>query len=205
VKIHQRLNAPIAVLVLLSFLTAAHAGSEEVLKDSPSSSSTKSSQFFERIQDGDTEAVRSMIAAGTGPNVPNPDDATGATALQAALGNIEIMQALIAAGANLNAVNRDGNSALMLATDSNLTESAKVLVNAGADVNLRNHKRYTPLINAVTRGNQEVVKLLLAHKAEINAETAEGRTALMVAYENGSFEMVQLLMDASANEKIRSK
>ena len=60
--------------------------------------------------------------------------------ITAGRGKTEAMKALIDAGANVNAKNNIGSTALMWAADYGHAEAIKVLLNAGADVNIRNNR-----------------------------------------------------------------
>ena len=53
-------------------------------------------------------------------------------------GSVEAVKALIEAGADVNAVNRDEKTALMFATSEGSVEAVKALIEAGADVNAVN-------------------------------------------------------------------
>jgi ankyrin repeat protein len=69
--------------------------------------------------------------------------------LAAADGRIEIVRALIAAGANLNAQTEESASALFLAAERSRLEIVDVLLRAGADPNLAFKGRFTPLMAAM--------------------------------------------------------
>ena len=56
--------------------------------------------------------------------------------LAARRNNFEAVKLLVDHGAELNSVNREGDSALILATMSTAYESVKCLVDGGADLNI---------------------------------------------------------------------
>ncbi len=56
-------------------------------------------------------------------------------------GNLPQVQAILAQGANIDAIDRDGTTALMFASQQGYTEIVRVLKDAGANLNLR-RKRY---------------------------------------------------------------
>ena len=76
----QRFSTRSIILILLALLTAASAGSEEVRKGPEQSpGSLKAKEFFESIEEGNGEAVRSMklcwaqgLETGTTPAHPPP-------------------------------------------------------------------------------------------------------------------------------------
>lgn len=73
------------------------------------------------------------------------------------------------AGANPNAVDAKGNSAVHIAAINNHAELIPLLVAAGANVNLRNPHNLTPLLEAVWDENRcEVVEALVKAGADTN-------------------------------------
>jgi len=53
--------------------------------------------------------------------------------------NIEMVQLLIAAGANVNIQDKDGYTPLLLAVDNNSVEIARILIGAGTDLHIKNN------------------------------------------------------------------
>ena len=77
-----------------------------------------------------------------------------------------ILNALIAAGANVNAREVTfRKTALMLAIEKGHAEAVKALIAAGADVNARDSKHNTALTLARARGQAGTVDALIASGA----------------------------------------
>jgi WD40 repeat protein/uncharacterized protein YecT (DUF1311 family) len=92
--------------------------------------------------------------------------------------NRDILQA---AEADVNAKDKDGNTALMSASrNGNIAEVRKLLA-AKADVNATDNKGNTALMLASRTFYVEIVRELLAAKADVNARNKDGATALMLA------------------------
>ena len=90
--------------------------------------------------------------------------------------------ALLAAGADVNHVDRWGSTVLMAAARNGHTEIVAALLAAGADVNYVDHQGNTALIAAARNGYTEVVTVLLAAGADVNYVHEDGgETALMAA------------------------
>jgi ankyrin repeat protein len=88
--------------------------------------------------------------------------------------------ALIAAGADIKARDKDGATALMGATID--TDCVKLLIAQGADVNARDNNGKTVIMHlALPVTNPSVAKLLVASGADVNARDNDGKTALMWA------------------------
>ena len=97
-----------------------------------------------------------LIATGCGsPSSPSGEDFVTA----AANGDTATVQALLDAGADVNAKNNEGVTALMWAAGVGGTDAVQVLLDAGADVNAK-HKSGTALVWAQKKGHTEVVEIL---------------------------------------------
>lgn len=88
----------------------------------------------------------------------------------------DIALTLIEAGANLDAQNRDGNTALLRAACENRAELASVLIKVGAKLDVQNHDGYTALILARRRDNKAIVDLLRTAGADPSLVTRLGTT-----------------------------
>jgi ankyrin repeat protein len=120
-------------------------------------------------------------------------------------GMLADVQDALNGGADVNAKNAFGVTALMMASYGGYTlgryaEVVKLLLDKGADVNVRNNKGETALMEASHYGNAEVVKLLLAKGADINVKNSIGKTALDVAKYTNRTEIVGILERAGAKK-----
>ena len=95
----------------------------------------------------------------------------------------EIMSLLLAKGADVNFLGRDGETPLM---EANSAEKVKLLVTRGAQVNTTDKAGRTALMHAVDRGDVEVVEALLQAGADASVVNQEGATALMYALQEPS-------------------
>jgi esterase/lipase superfamily enzyme len=114
-------------------------------------------------------------------------------------GDTAKVEQLLEQGADVNAKDKNGKTALMNAAFNGHTGSAMVLLEAGADVNAKDKNGWTALIEAVNGGHTETVKALMDAGADVNAKEDEyGMTALTVAAEKGHAEIVEILKQAGA-------
>ena len=89
---------------------------------------------------------------------------------------------LVRKGADLEARNNEGATALMFYCGHNSELIKKALIEAGANVNVRDDEGMTPLINAAAYGELEAVRALIQANSDVNVYTAEQRkTPLMFA------------------------
>jgi ankyrin repeat protein len=80
--------------------------------------------------------------------------------LAAIVGNLVIVKALIENGADVNALNWQYATPLIIATTSNHVAVAQELLSQGADPEVRNAYTFTAMYKAVSRGNMEMIQLL---------------------------------------------
>ena len=106
--------------------------------------------------------------------------------------NLECEQCLIEAGADVEARDQDGYTALM--TDSRL---AALLLRKGANVNAAMKDGTTALICHAMNGDESVCRFLLDHGADVNASQG-GRTALYFAAQGGDAAIVGMLLKHGA-------
>lgn len=187
---------------------------------------------------GHTDTVNVLLSQGAEIDSP---DALGITPLQAAImgareeiverrpdtaaewrrvvqhENVEIVELLIAEGADVNKANSQGMAALHLAAESGRAEITKQLLERGADVAARDSYGFTPLMVAayymagelverqgdwykvVRHDNQEVAALLIEAGAEIDARTEDGASAVFFAAAEGQIDVVDLLVAEGAD------
>ncbi len=105
------------------------------------------------------------------------------------------VEALLAAGANVNAAQPDGMTALHWAAYRGDVETAQELVRAGADVTAENRYNVTPLTPACIDGNGAMVELLLEAGADADTASSGGETVLMLAARTGEIGPVRALLE----------
>lgn len=76
-------------------------------------------------------------------------------------GHVEVIRALVEAGADVDAEDRDGDRAAHHAAFGDEPAALRALAGAGADLSARNRRRQTPLHIAVNKGHLGVVRTLL--------------------------------------------
>ena len=114
----------------------------------------------------------------------------------------DIVQRALANGANANAIDRAGSTALILATmvDPEIVEIVELLIEHGADVNATDDDRRTALMFASEKGDIEIVKILLANGANVDAIDDYNETAFMISTKNGHDEIAKLLLPTELYE-----
>ena len=109
-------------------------------------------------------------------------------------GDTTMVLGLLKAGANLNAQDERGRTAVMAATQANKVATVKALVEAGADINIRDNRLDNPFLYAGAEGLLEVLKVLVPAKPNTKIYNRFGGTALIPACERGHVEVVEFLL-----------
>lgn len=105
---------------------------------------------------------------------------------------------LIKKGADVNAVNQDGTTALICRAEDGDASGCRFLLDHGADVNHISRYGCTALMFAAADGNVAIVNILLQHGANVNANAGQGYTALMAAARCGKCTTMQTLLQRGA-------
>jgi ankyrin repeat protein len=104
------------------------------------------------------------------------------------------LEALLKEGADVDAPQVDGMTALHHATYHDDLKTVELLVHAGAKVKVANRYGVTPISLACTNGNAAIIELLLASGADVDASLPGGETPLMTAARTGVLSAVKVLL-----------
>ena len=102
-----------------------------------------------------------------------------------------------------NLQNKDGETALMLASARGHADAVGTLLNVGADPDIRNNLGRTALMTAVDNERKDVVRALLKAKADPDIQSGEGHTALMYAAADRNHETLMALLNAGADANLQ--
>lgn len=114
-------------------------------------------------------------------------------------GNLQIMQMLIDAGADVNCTDGKGQSPLFYAIQGQNTQVVALLLKQGADVHITNDQKETALLQATKYNNLDIVKLLVENGADVNHQSKDAESALMFCAGAGFMDMVKYLVENGAD------
>jgi len=100
-------------------------------------------------------------------------------------------------GANVNAVDQDGYSALILSACFGNFKAMQLLLSYGANIDYVSNDGCTALVVAVQGGNAQIVRTLLRHKAKV--DVPGGSAPQFFAAQEGYNEILRLLAKAGAD------
>jgi len=106
---------------------------------------------------------------------------------------------LVKDGADVNATESNGTTALHWAVYNNDLPLVKALIAEGADVNAVNRYGSTPMSEAATVGDYDVVKALLDAGADVDSPNEHNQTTLMIVVRSDNVETAKLLIERGAD------
>ncbi|CAL4094831.1 unnamed protein product, partial [Meganyctiphanes norvegica] len=131
---------------------------------------------------GDLDSVNNILARGTDPNWRNPDR-PNETALHIASGenNLAVVKALLAGGADIDALNESGRTPIKYAVFEGYLDIVKTLIAANANLGISTNNKgwgegYTALHIAARRNKPDVAKLLLEAGSDNRKQDIDGDT-----------------------------
>jgi ankyrin repeat protein len=155
---------------------------------------------------GHRSIVNILLAAGANPNLLSDDNGLGAgmTALMLAAGSFfssnrkQVMQLLIAGGADINQLGAGGKTAIMYAAlaGSGYADCVEIAIAAGADLDLRDDRGHTVLSSVAAAENYPMFNLLM----QAGASTAGLESIQLIqAAGAGNIDRVQSLLATKVN------
>ncbi|MGV7221479.1 MAG: ankyrin repeat domain-containing protein [Nitrospinales bacterium] len=164
---------------------------------------SRSKRLTKAIKDQNLDRVNRLIRRGV--DLKGTPGELPPLALAADLGHGKILDALIRAGADVNAIGPNGANALYKAVEKNRTFIVRKLIKAGSEINFKDDKGATLLAIAAKHGNAKTLRPLIKAGADVNGarlyltESPVYRTPLMVAAKNDQPISVIVLLNSKAN------
>jgi hypothetical protein len=110
-----------------------------------------------------------------------------------------VIKYLLMGGVDVDAQNREGRTALMIAAKEGDFESIALLRSYNASLDIRDNSGDTALIQAVAHGHANIVEFLIQHGADVNTRDLGGRTLLILATLSKNLTLIKYLCDHGAD------
>ena len=162
-------------------------------------------KFLEAVRKRNDADLQKLFEQG-GPNLVNTRDQTSLDTglhIAARQKNLRYITFLIAAGANVNLRNSNGETALVIASNLGFIEAVPALIAAGARIDESNSTGETPLITAVHNRSIAMMRMLLLAGADPDRTDNSGRSAR--DYAKLDVKSVSLLAEIKASAKPKPK
>ncbi|MHC4943207.1 MAG: ankyrin repeat domain-containing protein [Planctomycetota bacterium] len=161
-------------------------------------------EIHDAARDGDAARINSILEKD--PKLLNLRNERDATALHFACdgGHVGIVEMLIEKGADLHALDVDGDTPLHWAAYAGFPDAAALLIEHGADINSRNTNDNTPLHYAALKGKPKAAMLLIEKGADLEAKNYEGETPLIWAALRNEKAICSLLIEKGADLENRN-
>jgi ankyrin repeat protein len=165
---------------------------------------SESYKFLDAIRKKDGDVVNEMLSKPSTQIVNTRDITTGESALHIVTARRDMvwMQFIVGKGANVNARNGKGETAIEIAAQLGFAEGVDFLISAGARVDETNNTGSTPLIDAVSRRDLAVVRALLKAGANPDRPDNSGRSARDYATLDGKANAVLAEIESVAKAKV---
>jgi ankyrin repeat protein len=119
------------------------------------------------------------------------------------LGREDMIEALLQAGAAIDAYNREGHTPLILASYHGHLGATAALITAGATIDAADQGRgNTALMGCAFKGYRHIAAVLIDAGADVNKLNSADQTALMLAAMFARDDIVDLLLDAGADPSL---
>ena len=152
------------------------------------------------------ESVKLLLEMKADPNI---SDTNGHTSLHAGiLGRCtnDILREIITYKVYLNAQNKNGETALLLACSRSQQDSIRILLKAGSNTNIENNDGDACLHAAVLGDcSKKIISSILDHGAYVDAKNKDNVTALLTACTKGNNDVISVFLNAGANVKVADK
>lgn len=155
--------------------------------------------FSTQMELGDLRQAEAWLDAGLPPDFMGSRIGSGLM-IGAWEGKIDLMRLFISRGADINAVNANGETALVLAAWRGNQEAVTWLLERGARINMPD-RQWSALHYAVFAGHASVAEDLIAQGANINALSTNGSSVLMMAIYEGREDLAKKLIEKGADPR----
>lgn len=159
----------------------------------------KNVDLTKKVTDDEYEYILKELKKGKDPNELVAEGGWTFFMYSVAQGDYKLAKLLLDYGADVNAKNTMGRSALSFSTKYGYEDISELLINNGANVNVDDCTYDIPLIEATKNGHQNIVQLLVNHNVDVLRKDIDNKRALEYAEENCYGDIAKILRKAEKN------
>ncbi|KFK94057.1 MULTISPECIES: ankyrin repeat domain-containing protein [unclassified Serratia (in: enterobacteria)] len=109
-------------------------------------------------------------------------------------GNTDTLNKCLAAGVDINITNRQGRTAITLASLNKHYDCVALLISAGADIDKQDQTCFNPFLLSCLNNDLTLLRLILPAKPDLDRLTRFGGVGITPASEKGHVEIVRELL-----------
>ena len=110
-------------------------------------------------------------------------------------GNLDLLQASLNKGVNIDATNRQGRTAIVIASLNKHYECVSFLIGAGADINKQDETCFNPFLLSCLNNDLTLLRIMIPAKPDLTLLTRFGGVGITPASEKGHVEIVRELLE----------
>ena len=114
-------------------------------------------------------------------------------------GHAHVLRLFLKRGANIDAQDGAGATALKIAAALGHRDACSLLIDELAVIDIPAKDGWTPLISSIRNGHTAVTEILIRHHASVNQQNGKQQTPLSVAACEGRVEEARMLLEYHAN------
>ncbi|XP_034942443.1 putative ankyrin repeat protein RF_0381 [Chelonus insularis] len=155
------------------------------------------------VMNNNREFLQALLECNADPAIKNY---FGKNVLHFALtciGGDNCIQDILDSNVDIDAVNRDGETALHLAIQWNDDNIVKLILKKNPNIDMKNNIGDTALHKTVKRKHCHMVELLLKNGANVNLKDGSEKTVLHLAIELDELNIIPLLLENKANANLK--
>jgi ankyrin repeat protein len=160
--------------------------------------------LFKAVTENDVETVRNLVATDQELNRASRRDGESLLNEAVGRGNPQVVEMLLAFGADVNLRNASSYTPLMNLNSVATPDLARKLIAAGARINARDDSGASALIHAAGLSPTSVVKELIAAGANVNARDDAGENCLFSAARSKNPQTISLLLESGVDLNVRN-
>ncbi|MDP3542635.1 MAG: ankyrin repeat domain-containing protein [Elusimicrobiota bacterium] len=156
-------------------------------------------RLLRSARNGDMKTVVLLLDEGVDLEARNPGDAWTPLMWAAVRNHTPLVTHLISRGARLEARDRKGLTAIMVAARWGSGDGVAALLDGGANIGATDDIGWNALMWAAFKGQTDMAALLLDRGARLEGRDPNGRTPLMLAAKKGHAKTVAMLLARGAD------